>query len=135
MVLRTILERSDGGLGLLGAKVVVGGWVRSAKEVVKKEPAVAVQPDVGSSPPPLRDMSCVEILQTKIPFFRSIIRVLGGGSGSYPPPREKIDTVVPKLPSTIYLQISDGSCVASLKVNFTFSVYFSFITYIFLPIY
>lgn len=107
----------DGGFGLLGAGVVVGGWVRSAKEV-KKEPAAVVQPDVGSSPQPPRDVSCVEILQTRIPFLRSIIRVLSGG-GSYPPPRENVDTVIPKLPSTVFLQVSDGSCVASLKVNLT----------------
>ncbi|KAJ9697480.1 hypothetical protein PVL29_009342 [Vitis rotundifolia] len=114
VVLRTILGRGDGGLGLLGVRVVVGGWVRSAKEV-KKEPAVVVQPDVGSSPLPQRDVSCVEILQTRIPFLRSIIRVLGGGD-SYPPHREKTDIVLPKLPSTVFLQVSDGSCVASLKV-------------------
>ncbi|KAL6339400.1 hypothetical protein AAG906_032931 [Vitis piasezkii] len=114
VVLRTILGRGDGGLGLLGMRVVVGGWVRSAKEV-KKEPAVVVKPDVGSSPSLPRDVSCVEILQTRIPFLRSLINVLGGGH-SYPPPREKTDIVIPKLPSTVFLQISDGSCVASLKV-------------------
>ncbi|RVW34389.1 hypothetical protein VitviT2T_010441 [Vitis vinifera] len=108
VVLRTILGRGDGGLGLLGMRVVVGGWVRSAKEVKK-------EPDVGSSPSLPRDVSCVEILQTRIPFLRSLINVLGGGH-SYPPPREKTDIVIPKLPSTVFLQISDGSCVASLKV-------------------
>lgn len=111
VVLRTILGRGDGGHGLLGMRVVVGGWVRSAKEVKK-------EPDVGSSPSLPRDVSCVEILQTRIPFLRSLINVLGGGH-SYPPPREKTDIVIPKLPSTVFLQISDGSCVASLKVNLT----------------
>lgn len=118
VVLRDILERGDGGVGLLGARVVVGGWVRSAKEV-KKEAHAAVQPDAISSPPTPKDVSCVEVLQTRIPFLRSILRVLGGGGGSYPLPREKMDSLIPKLLSTVFLQVSDGSSVASLKVNLT----------------
>ena len=118
VVLRDILGRGDGGVGLLGARVVVGGWVRSSKEVINKEPVAAAQPDVSSSPLPPKDVSCVEVLQTRIPFLRSIIRVFGGGS-SYSLPREKMDSVLPKFHSTVSLQVSDGSCVASLKVNLT----------------
>ncbi|KAF2292532.1 hypothetical protein GH714_025257 [Hevea brasiliensis] len=44
VVLKTILERSDGGVGLVGEKVVIGGWVRASKEV-RKDPPPQLQPE------------------------------------------------------------------------------------------
>lgn len=139
VLLKTIIESGDGGLGLVNERVVIGGWVKSSKEV-KKEP-VAVPPpssDVhgasaaASGPKPKatetetetekeKDVSCVEILQSRIPFFRTIIKVLGGTSGvaNNVPIREKLEALVPKPPppSTVFLQVSDGSCVSSLQVQ------------------
>ncbi|KAK6940455.1 Aminoacyl-tRNA synthetase, class II (D/K/N) [Dillenia turbinata] len=121
VILKTILCREDRGLGLIGERVVIGGWVKSSKEIRKEptsSPPRATLPLVGQ-----KEVSCVEILQTKVPFFRSIIKAFSGGNQ---PPRDKLDSAVSKptplpLPpppptSTIFLQVSDGSCTASLQV-------------------
>ncbi|XVE72679.1 hypothetical protein DITRI_Ditri11bG0058100 [Diplodiscus trichospermus] len=118
VLLTTILEGGDDEMLLLGKTVVVGGWVKSSKEV-KKEP-VSPQPAAADAFPASsghKDVSCVEILQTRIPFFRTIIWVLGG-SASSPAVREKLESLIPKPPppSTLFLQINDGSCVSSLQV-------------------
>lgn len=119
VLLKTVLGRDDGGLGLVGERMVIGGWVKSSKEL-KKEPSLP-PPDVGagaiSSP---KDVSCVEILRSQLSFFKSIMKVLGGGNQSF---KEKLDSVVPipkppPPPSIAVLQVSDGSCVASLQVYF-----------------
>ncbi|GKU85930.1 hypothetical protein SLEP1_g529 [Rubroshorea leprosula] len=81
-------------------KVVIGGWVRSSK-VEKKEPAAA-------SP---KDVSCAESLQSRIPFFGTIIKFLAG-SASEPAVREKLEQPY----SILFLQINDGSCATSLQV-------------------
>ncbi|XP_022759813.1 asparagine--tRNA ligase, cytoplasmic 2-like isoform X2 [Durio zibethinus] len=118
MMLKTILESSDGEMGLIGKTVVVGGWVKSSKEVKKdpvpSPPAAADAFPVSQRP---KDVTCVEILQSRIPFFRTIIRVLGG-SASSPAVREKLESLIPKPPppSTFFLQINDGSCLSSLQV-------------------
>lgn len=123
VVLRTVLERSDGGLGLVGERLVVGGWVKSSKEEMKEAPA---------PPPPAvedkaavakhKDVSCVELFENRIPLLRSIMKVFGGGSHTV---RHRIEVGVAKpqpsppplpQPSVVFLQISDGSCVTSLQV-------------------
>ncbi|KAH6826958.1 hypothetical protein C2S53_013303 [Perilla frutescens var. hirtella] len=83
VTLKTISGRPDGGAGLIGQRVVVGG--------------------------------CVEVLQTKLPFFRSIIKAFGGEQRI----REKFDSIIPKPPqqSISILQVSDGSCVPSLLMT------------------
>lgn len=127
VLLKTILESGDGGLGLLNERVVIGGWVKTSKEV-KKEPMPPPPADFAGDAAAKsskekekeKDVSCVEILQSRIPFFRTIIRVLGGSAGisNNVPLREKLEALVPKPPppSTVFLQVSDGSCVASLQV-------------------
>ncbi|XVF21298.1 hypothetical protein REPUB_Repub12eG0078800 [Reevesia pubescens] len=119
VMLKTLLEGSDDEIGLFGKRVVVGGWVKSSKEV-KKEPVPsppAAADAVPASPGPNKDVSCVEILQSRIPFFRTIIRVLGGSATS-PAVRQKLESLIPQTPppSTFFLQINDGSCVSSLQV-------------------
>lgn len=126
VLLRTILESGDRGLGLVDERVVIGGWVKASKEV-KKEPVPPLPADVDGDAAAIRpkekekDVSCVEILQSRIPFFRTIIKVLGGSAGisNNVPLREKLEALVPKPPpaSTVFLQVSDGSCVASLQVQ------------------
>lgn len=128
VMLKTILDRSDGEvLGLVGNTVVVGGWVKSSKEVKKEvppsplpQPAAAAAADSFSTSPGTKDVSCVEILQSRIPFFRTIIRVLGG-SASSPAIRQKLEAMNPMIPKpplhfTFFLQINDGSCVSNLQV-------------------
>ncbi|KAE9460810.1 hypothetical protein C3L33_07241, partial [Rhododendron williamsianum] len=113
VILKTVLE---GGTGLVGQTIVIGGWVKSSNEVRKEPlppPAVAV---AGDAPVAAKDVTCVEILQTRIPFFRSFMKVLGGNQN---PSRGKLESIVQQLPpppSVAVLQVSDGSCVPSLQV-------------------
>lgn len=106
----------EGGTGLVGQTIVIGGWVKSSNEVRKEPlppPAVA-----GDAPVAAKDVTCVEILQTRIPFFRSFMKVLGGNQN---PSRGKLESIVQQLPpppSVAVLQVSDGSCVPSLQVHF-----------------
>ncbi|KAG2669703.1 hypothetical protein I3760_14G045500 [Carya illinoinensis] len=123
VVLKTILERSDGGLGLVGERVVIGGWVRSSKEVTMKDP-LPPSPSPSSLPKSdartgamrPKDASFMEILHSRIPFFRSIMKVLGGGN--YNHIRENSEQGIPRPPppSIAFLQVSDGSCVSYLQV-------------------
>ncbi|KAL1557530.1 asparagine--tRNA ligase [Salvia divinorum] len=109
VALDSIAGRPDGGAGLIGRRVVVGGWVKSSREF--KLPAPPAPPSAGVP----KDISCVEVLQTKLPFFRSIIKVFVGEQRI----RDKIDSVIlpkPPQPSISILQIGDGSCVSSLQV-------------------
>ncbi|KAI3854108.1 hypothetical protein MKX03_008873 [Papaver bracteatum] len=116
VLLKTILCRSDEGLGLVGQRVVVGGWVKSSK-VVPLHDVPSFRTTLMTRPSQ-RDVSCVEILQSRIPLFRTIFKVLHHkptGSGS--PAREGLDQTPAKpIPTKAYLQISDGSCVPSLQV-------------------
>ncbi|PON75098.1 Asparagine-tRNA ligase [Parasponia andersonii] len=115
VVLKTILE-SGGGLGLVGRRVVIGGWVKSSKEV-KKETVVAAPPPVDgvASQTGTRGVTCTEILQSRIPVIRSIIKLLGGSNYSV---REKLEPAAPRPPPPpiVFLQVSDGSCASSLLV-------------------
>lgn len=90
--------------------------MRSSKEVRKESVAQDPSDDkpLGNSP---NDASCVEIFQSRIPFFRTIIKVLSG-SASQPAVSEKLQSVIsrPPPPSILFLEVSDGSCAASLQV-------------------
>ncbi|KDP45258.1 hypothetical protein JCGZ_15123 [Jatropha curcas] len=123
VVLKTILERDDGGVGLAGERVVIGGWVKSFKEVKKdslpSSLAEGHESDIVS--PGHKDVSCMEILQTRLPLIRSIAKIFGGGGSN--PIRAKLEpqqpvTSIPKpaLSSIVNLLVSDGSCVATLQV-------------------
>nr|GLL33288.1 asparagine--tRNA ligase, cytoplasmic 2 [Ipomoea trifida] len=110
VTLKTVFERNDGGMGFAGRRIVIGGWVKSSREI-RKDPEPAPAPeDVGT-----KDVSCVEVLQSRIPLIRSIMKVFGGGDFRV---REKLESSVQKLPqpSVSFLQLSDGSCVQSLQV-------------------
>lgn len=111
-----LLERSDHGAELVGQRVVVGGWVKSSKEVEKSSP-----------PPPLttedetrrKDVTCVEILQSRIPLIRNLLDVFGGSGYAA---RKKRDFASPHKPlppksSIAYLLLTDGSCVPTLQVR------------------
>ncbi|KAL5562197.1 hypothetical protein UlMin_031944 [Ulmus minor] len=111
VVLNTILESGDGGFGFVGRRVVIGGWVKSSKEIMKETlPSKVDDRSAAASP---GDVSCTEILQSRIPFIRSIIKILGGGNYSV---REKFESAPKTPPSVAFLQVSDGSCASSLQV-------------------
>ncbi|XP_027775277.1 asparagine--tRNA ligase, cytoplasmic 2 isoform X2 [Solanum pennellii] len=112
VMLKTILRRSDGGVGLIGQRVVIGGWVKSSREIRLIQPvtphSVPAQEVVST-----KDVTCSEVLQSRIPLLRSIMKVFGAGEYRV---REKINVVCQPQPSVSILQVSDGSCVASLQV-------------------
>ena len=83
--------------------------------VVKPPPPV----DGVASQTGTRDVTCSEILQSRIPFIRSIIKILGGSNYSV---REKLEPAAPRPPppSLVFLQVSDGSCASTLLVIMLF---------------
>ncbi|KAG5252247.1 asparaginyl-tRNA synthetase family protein [Salix suchowensis] len=103
--MKTILEPSDGRGRLAGDRVVVGGWVKSSKQG-NKEAAV---------PEPQKQTT--EASNVSQGTKMSIAKIFGGGGSSHPV-REKLEPAIPgpPPPSVAYLLVSDGSCVASLKV-------------------
>ncbi|KAI4356314.1 hypothetical protein L6164_000346 [Bauhinia variegata] len=116
VLLKTILERGDGGLELINQRVIIGGWVRSSKEMKKSSPPPQL-PERGSEEKKPKDVTCVEILQSRIPLIRTIIEVFGGSVSAS---RKKVETgdpaPLPPQPSTVYLLVTDGSSVATLQV-------------------
>ncbi|KAL5062977.1 hypothetical protein RYX36_024714 [Vicia faba] len=112
------LNRTDGGAEFIGQTVVVGGWVKSSKEVEKSSPPPPPSTPAPENETPAKDISCVEIFQSRIPLIRNIMEVLGGSS--YVSRKKLRDSPIPKpLPpksSTAYLLLTDGSCVATLQV-------------------
>lgn len=118
IILKTILNRNDTGLGLVGERLVIGGWVKSSKEVrkvheVKKVPLATSELPSNAGIP--TDVTCVEVIQSRIPFLRSIMKVFGGHCTNV---HDKLDPFItkPPQPSILYLRISDGSCVQSLQI-------------------
>ena len=122
--LKTLLERSDGGARLAGKRVVIGGWVKSSRAVKKDSPPPPPpQPSVTVPPPPSTksNISCTEIIQSKMNIFRKLFDVLSGGGKTTYPIFDKPEITGQKATSppeyTIYFLISDGSSVSSLQVN------------------
>ncbi|KAI9120005.1 hypothetical protein K1719_008974 [Acacia pycnantha] len=119
VLLKTLMERADERPELIGQRVVIGGWVKSSKEERKSSPIAPSlhQSDKNVDPSKTKDVTCVEIIQSKIPLIRSILEVFCRTGYS---PRKKDEPVTPKptppLPSTVYLMVGDGSGVASLQV-------------------
>lgn len=114
VMLKTLLGRSDGGVGLIGQRVVIGGWVKSSAEIRIQ---TATPPPVPAQVVSPKDVTCSEVLQSRIPLLRSIMKVFGAGEHRV---REKINVVIQKptpQPSVSILQVSDGSCVPSLQVH------------------
>ncbi|KAL8106547.1 hypothetical protein AgCh_023347 [Apium graveolens] len=110
IILKTIFNRNDSGLGLVGQRLVIGGWVKSSKEVRKIETS-----ELPSNAGTATDVKCVEVIHSRIPFLRSIIKVFGGHCNNV---HDKLDSFItkPPQPSIMYMRISDGSCVQSLQI-------------------
>ncbi|KAI3676349.1 hypothetical protein L1987_85955 [Smallanthus sonchifolius] len=106
VILKTIVDRGDGGLGLIDQRVVVGGWVNTSREM-RKDPPPKV--DVES-----RDVKCVEVFHSKIPFLRTFMKAFGGNATHA---KEKLESIVRQPPLSIsFLKINDGSSVTSLQI-------------------
>ncbi|KAJ4898370.1 hypothetical protein Rs2_25164 [Raphanus sativus] len=123
--LKTLLERSDGGARLAGKRVVIGGWVKSSRAVKKDSPPPPPPPPSSVTVPPpstsKSNVSCTEIIQSKMSIFRKLFDVLsGGGKTTYPIFDKPEVTGGQKATSPpeyiIYFLISDGSSVCSLQV-------------------
>ncbi|VVA96813.1 unnamed protein product [Arabis nemorensis] len=120
--LKTLLERSDGGAGLAGKRVVIGGWVKSSRAVKKDSPPpppVASVHGGNHQASTTANISCTEMIQSKMNIFRKLFDVLSGGGKTYPI-FDKSELAAQKAPQppeyTLYLLISDGSSVSSLQV-------------------
>ncbi|XP_027906711.1 asparagine--tRNA ligase, cytoplasmic 2 isoform X2 [Vigna unguiculata] len=121
--IKTLLDRSE---TIVGQHVTVGGWVKSAKEVAKPAAPYSLSLSTTTNDPAGhgkgKDVSCVEILQSKIPLIRSILDVFGGSGYVQRKKRESVvtepnhATVLPPKASVAYLLLTDGSCVSSLQV-------------------
>lgn len=120
--LKTLLERRDGGAGLAGKRVVIGGWVKSSRAVKKDSPP----PPVVAVPPPssggnqAANISCTEMIQSKMNIFRKLFDVLSGGGKTYPifdKPELAAQKARQPPEYVIYFLISDGSSVSSLQVE------------------
>lgn len=118
VLLKTIVDREDGGLGLVGETVVIGGWVKSSNEEKTEAPhwTPTADKEAPVGPKDQNAVNCLELfqIQTHFPFFRSIRKALGGAPH---PVRPRIEAPPPKpLSSIAFLKVSDGSCVTTLKV-------------------
>lgn len=124
--LKTLLERSDRGAGLVGKRVVIGGWVKSSRAVKKDSPP---PPPVAAVPSPSSggdqtqttgNIRCTEIIQSKMNIFRRFFDVLSGGGKTYPifdKPGLAGQKAAPPPEYVFYFLISDGSSVSSLQVT------------------
>ncbi|RAL47779.1 hypothetical protein DM860_012404 [Cuscuta australis] len=106
VILKTIFERSDGGVGFAGQRVVIGGWVKSSREM--KEEAELSQ-NVGT-----KDARCMEVL--RFPLLRSILKALRGEGDSRVHQKMDLDVPKPPRPALTLLQLSDGSSLHRLVV-------------------
>ncbi|CAA7050931.1 unnamed protein product [Microthlaspi erraticum] len=125
--LKTLLERSDGGAKLAGKRVVIGGWVKSSRAVKKDSPPPPPPPAVAVTPPSsggnqsstTANISCTEIIQSKMNIFRKLFDVLSGGGKTYPI-FDKPELAGHKATSPpeyiLYFMISDGSSVSNLQI-------------------
>ncbi|WVZ16327.1 hypothetical protein V8G54_009309 [Vigna mungo] len=121
--IKTLLGRSN---SVVGQRVTVGGWIKSAKEVEKAVVSSSLSSSAATNDAVKnykgKDVSCVEILQSKIPLIRSILDVFGGSGYVQRKKRESVvtepnhATLLPPKASIVYLLLTDGSCVQSLQV-------------------
>ncbi|CAL9193031.1 unnamed protein product [Musa hybrid cultivar] len=108
--LKSILNRDDKGLGLVGRRVVVGGWVNSRKERAESDAPTQLPPPRAAAP----GVSCYDVLVQRVPFLRPIARILVGVIGAQP--EKPAASPAKDGPFTVYLRINDGSCSSNLQV-------------------
>ncbi|URE47425.1 tRNA synthetases class II (D, K and N) [Musa troglodytarum] len=111
--LKSILNRDDKGQGLVGRRVVVGGWVNSRKERAESD-APGQLPTPRAAAAQSQDVSCYDLLVQRVPFLRPIARILVGVIGAQP--EKPAASPAKEGPFTVYLRINDGSCSSNLQV-------------------
>ncbi|CAL9075129.1 unnamed protein product [Musa textilis] len=111
--LKSILNRDDKGQGLVGRRVVVGGWVNSRKERAESD-APGQLPAPRAAAAQSQDVSCYDLLVQRVPFLRPIARILVGVIGAQP--EKPAASPAKEGPFTVYLRINDGSCSSNLQV-------------------
>ncbi|WOK94505.1 hypothetical protein Cni_G03209 [Canna indica] len=110
VVLKSIVDREDKGLGLAGQRVVAGGWVKSRKDIPEHEAAPAPAAAATTPPPPQAEaVSCYEVFFHRVPILGPLARILIGKL--IPQPANAKDG-----PFAACLHINDGSCSANLQV-------------------
>eukprot|EP01018_Ginkgo_biloba_P006305 Gb_13621 [translate_table: standard] len=117
VLVKKIVGRPDGGAGLVGERVVVGGWVKSGREQGKSSYAFLE----------VNDGSCPADLQVRIPLcLRSLMRLVVGNnatngsagkvSGGNTNGNVKAEPAPGRTTTSVaYLQINDGSCSSNLQ--------------------
>lgn len=130
VVIKKIVGRPDGGAGLVGAAVTVGGWVKSGREVGKTSFAFL----------DLNEGSCPPNVQARVPLcLRSLMRLVVGNTNGNPTPGATDGGAEPKpngngnhgsaaaeaapnptpgrtIAGQAHLQLNDGSCSTNLQV-------------------
>ncbi|KAI0492716.1 hypothetical protein KFK09_026992 [Dendrobium nobile] len=114
--LRSILGRADGGKGLAGQRVLVGGWVKSGVEKQKPGVPSSMSPGAAAHPVVKDATTCSEVLINRLPILRSIARILTGGGCNALSIGKPADGPAKHVITVGYLRISDGSCAANLQV-------------------
>ena len=120
VVLKTLLEYPYGGLSLVGERIVIGGWVKSSKEVRKMpqlSPESQSQPQTESGRRK-EDVTCTEILQSRVPLFWSFMNIFGLKDKALD------STMAHQVASDVILEVNDGSCPGNLQVKNCFLTYF-----------
>ncbi|WOL08096.1 hypothetical protein Cni_G16848 [Canna indica] len=108
VVVQLIVDREDKGLGLAGQRVVARGWVKSRKDIPEHEATAATT--TTPHPPQAEDVSCYEVFFHRVPILRPLAIILIGKLIPRPTANEKDG------PSAACLHINDGSCSANLQV-------------------
>ncbi|KAH9305097.1 hypothetical protein KI387_009501, partial [Taxus chinensis] len=130
VVLKKIVGRPDGGTGLVGERVVVGGWVKSGREQGKTSFAFLE----------VNDANCPPNVQARIPLcLRSLMRLVTGANNNNSIPDGNTNTNTSggagnvnsikssgsmkaeptpgrTISSVACLQVNDGSCSTNLQV-------------------
>lgn len=107
------MGRHDGGLGLVGKRAVVGGWVKSSRVVKAKLDGPMSPPRMEPTMETTR-LTCTEVLMGRVPLVRCFAKLIGvGGTAAV----DRVASVSYKLAmQTALVRINDGSCVTDLQV-------------------
>ncbi|URE26074.1 tRNA synthetases class II (D, K and N) [Musa troglodytarum] len=97
VMLKSILDREDEGLAIVGHRVAVGGWVNSRKERAEADDA---------SSPTRPAQADDEVLVQYVPFLRPISSLPGALAAATSKDKHTI----------VYLLINDGSCITNLQL-------------------
>ncbi|KAL6000610.1 Viral polyprotein [Asimina triloba] len=119
VLLKAILGRSDKGKGLIGKRVVIGGWVKSSKEQCESSPTAPADRRAAATTTAAEEVTCNEIIQNSLPTrLRSILQVFVRSIGGRQVKPSDVGSPAAQNAAAVgaYLLVNDGSCVPSLQV-------------------